>query len=927
MSSLFKHTLVVVFFSITAINALGQNLKNEVKGALQDSTGEQIIAATVKLYNGQDTLYAISDADGAFTFNNVKFNRFGLSITTIGFKKKTLSKTFSPNQQVLDLGVIRLETSSQVLREVSIDGTPLITVKEDTLEYQAKDYTVREGDVTEELLKKMDGIEVDPDGNITAQGEEIQRVRINGKDFFGGDVKTATKNLPADVIEKIQIIDDYGEMANLTGNRTGDAEKVLNIEIAPEKNTGTFGNIAFGGGTEDRYQALGMYNYYMGDRQLSVLANLNNTNANLFDFGITGGGSRRGRGNRGGGGGGNRNGLTNSTSVGFNYRDAFLNEKLTTYGSYSYSHNNNNTLSEAYNQYWYPGEEVLNTKNTDNESVDFDHRLEWEFEYKPDDVNFFRLSPSFSYSSKDRTGFESAQYNLNSAIQNSSITNNTNSSTAPNLGISGLFNHRFNDKGRNLFVNFSLRNSASEEDREEIVNTLVYTGEDLDSTYRHQIIDLNNKRWNGGVSLSYTEPLGEFSRVELRYNYDFANYDNKRQVDSLLEDGTSLPNIAQSNIYDYSFITHEVSLSYRYRTETINYSIGASAEPNILKANTIINGQPVDIQRKGINFAPLARFEYKFSRTKRLSFAYNGRSNEPGFSQLQPITNSANPQYPVTGNPNLDAEFSHNVRLRYSNFNRESGNSLFASIRGSMTNDKIVTNRTSSTDPELGLIQSTTYLNTDGFFNVQGNYYYSKPIADRKYVFSINGRATFNNNISFTDSQKNTARNWVLSQGLRVQINPKEWLEITPGLRYSYNTTRNSTNDRGNTNISTWSYNFRSKIYFTPTLFWSTDLRKMTNRGYSQSLRANPFIINTYVEKQFFKGKQGSIRLSAFDLLDEGTSISRTVTENSSLDSRSNQLSRYFMLGIAYRFQKFAGGSGGAPPEMNRRGGRMRGRF
>src|SRR5690606_15362544 len=138
-------------------------------------------------------------------------------------------------------------------------------------------------------------------------------------------------------------------------------------------------------------------------------------------------------------------------------------------------------------------------------------------------------------------------------------------STAPNLGISGLFNHRFNDRGRNLFFNFSLRNSASEQDREEIVNTLVYTGENLDSAYRHQVIDLNNKRWNGGASISYTEPIGEFSRLELEYDYDFAKYDNKRAVDSLLRDGTSIPNLEQSNTYDYTFTTHEISLSYRYR--------------------------------------------------------------------------------------------------------------------------------------------------------------------------------------------------------------------------------------------------------------------------------------------------------------------------------------------------------------------------
>lgn len=923
MSLFSKSLFTAVSLTLCCLFSTAQIIKREVKGNLRDSTGESVIAATIKLYSGKDTLYTISDAEGAFEFANVKFDEFSLSITNLGYKTKVIQRKFAQEDRSMDLGTLNLELSSQILQEVAIDGTPLITVKEDTLEYQAKDYTIREGDVTEELLKKMDGIEVDKDGNIKAQGEEIKRVRINGKDFFGGDVKTATKNLPADVIEKIQIIDDYGEMANITGNRTGDAEKVLNIEIAPEKNTGTFGNVALGGGTEERYQAMGMYNYYMGDQQLSVLGNLNNTNASLFDFNISGGGSRRGRGSRGGGGGGGGgSGLTNSSSIGLNYRDAFFEEKLTTYGSYSYSYNDNNTISESYNEYWYPGQEILNTKNVLNDRLSTNHRLEWEFEYKPDDVNFFKLSPSFSYSKNTQTGAESAQFELNDTLQNNSLTDNYNFSTAPNLGISGLFNHRFNDRGRNLFFNFSLRNSASEQDREEIVNTLVYTGENLDSAYRHQVIDLNNKRWNGGASISYTEPIGEFSRLELEYDYDFAKYDNKRAVDSLLRDGTSIPNLEQSNTYDYTFTTHEISLSYRYRTETINYSIGASAEPTLLDASTVINGQPVNIRRKGLNFAPLARFEYRFSRTKRFSFTYHGRSNEPSFSQLQPITNSSNPQFPVTGNPNLDPEFSHNVRLRFNNFDRESGNSLFASVQASMTKDKIVTNRESTVDPELGIIQATSYLNTDGFFTVNGSYHYSKPLADRKYVFSVNGSAHFNNNISFTDNQKNTARNWVLSQGLNMQINPQEWLEIMPGIRYSYNTTQNSTNSRGNTQVSSWSLYLNSKVYFTPTLFWGTDLRKMTNRGYSRSLAADPFIINTYVEKQFFKGKQGSLRLSGFDLLNQRTSISRTVTENSSLDSRTNQLARYFMLSVSYRFQKFAGGS--APTGPDRGGRRMR---
>src|SRR5690606_28899691 len=212
-------------------------------------------------------------------------------------------------------------------------------------------------------------------------------------------------------------------------------------------------------------------------------------------------------------------------------------------------------------------------------------------------------------------------------------------------------------------------------------------------------------------------------------------------------------------------------------------------------------------------------------------------------------------------------------------------------------------------DPVNGIVQATTFLNTDGFFNTMGFYSYSKPFLDRKYVVSLNGSANFNNNISYINSEENIARNWVLSQGLSIRINPKEWLEVNPGLRYSYNTTKNSLNGRNNTNINTWSMNMDSRVYFIPTLVWGLDVSKLSNSGYAQSVDANPFIINTYLEKQFLQGNRGAIRLQAFDLLNEQVNISRTVTENSIIDSRSNRLARYFMLTLSYRFQKFAGGS------------------
>lgn len=901
-----------------------------VRGTLQDSTGQSVISASIKLTSTTDELTTSSNSEGEFLFNQVKGDKFTITVTSLGYETKVLPSQFTEGSTNLDLGKIIINESSQLLQAVNIDGTPLIVVKEDTLEYRASNYQLKDGAITEDLLKKLDGVEVDKNGNVTAQGQQITRVRINGKDFFGGDVQTATKNLPADVIEKIQIIDDYGDQANLTGNRTGDPDRILNIEIAPSKNKGDFGQFRAGGGTEERYQATAMYNSFADTRQFSALANLNNVNASLFDFNTQGGGARRGPsggGGFGGGGfGGGQSGLTNTSSIGLNYRKSFMDDKLTTYGSYSYSYNDNNTFSNSSNQYTYPGQEIFNQDITNQGTIRNNHRLDWNLEYQPNANNYFKFSPSFSYSGSEASTIQSSQFSTNDELTNSVARNNTNNTTTPNIGFSGLFNRRLNDNGRNIFMNFSLNSASSESDRDEIVDTHIYDVTPSNE-YQRQLIDLTNKRLNGGASISYIEPLGENSNLEAEYTYDFSNYDNNRIANSVGTDGDITYNPLLSNIYDYSFIKTNINLNYRYRTSKVNYTIGASAQPSTLRGNTTdTDGTEINFERKATNFAPVARFEYIFSNSKRLSFTYNGRPNEPGYSQLQPVRDISNPQFPVVGNPELAAEFSHNLNLRYNNFDLASGSSLFGMLMATFTNDKVVSNRMQSMDPVNGLVQETSYLNANGYYTARGFYNYSKPFLKRKYVISINGSANFNNNISFANNEENIAKNWVLSQGLNIKITPNEWLDVTPGVRYSYNTTQNSLSNRNNSNINTWSFDINSRVYFVPTLLWGFDLSKMSNTGYAQSVDANPLIINTYIEKQFLSDNRGTIRLQAYDLLNQQVNISRSITENSQIDSRTNRLARYFMLTLSYKFQKFAGGST-APTNQQGPGGRPQGNF
>jgi hypothetical protein len=238
---------------------------------------------------------------------------------------------------------------------------------------------------------------------------------------------------------------------------------------------------------------------------------------------------------------------------------------------------------------------------------------------------------------------------------------------------------------------------------------------------------------------------------------------------------------------------------------------------------------------------------------------------------------------------------------------------LFANISYNFTRDKIVTSVTNyplANDPTV--LQNTTYTNADGFYTLNGFYAFSKPFQDKKYVVRLRGSAFYNNNISFVDNLSNTGKNLILSQRLGFQINPTEWLDIEPSGTYTYNKNNNTINTRANTEVNSWTTSLDSKIYFLKTWVWGTSLDKTFNSGYN-SISTNPFIINTYLEKQFFKGKKGSLKLQAFDLLDQSTSLSYTATSTSTILSQSNRLSRYFMLSFTFNISKFAGSNTTVP--------------
>lgn len=892
--------LFCFFLLLISENVFAQN-SYQVQGTVADTAGVPLIGTIVKLVTTTDSLTTATDNNGLYRFSNVKAASFRLSVRLIGFNEYTNLYQFSSNIKMIKVPPIQLKEMLRQLKAVNIVDVNPITMKEDTVEYKASAYKVREGSPVEDLVKKLPGLTVDKDGAITAQGKPVTRVRVNGKDYFGGDVQTATQNLPADIVENIQIIDDYGDQANMTGIKSGEPEKIINITIQKNKNKGYFGQGTVAVGSEGRFAGRVAANNFKDAQQISVLGSVNNTNSNLFNFGT----NASGGGGNGGGRGGSGNGITTATSLGLNYRNDF-GKKITVFGSYSYSKRDNNTISTSLEQRSFQDYSQFNNDNGQDITQNGNHRFNLNLEYKADTANYFKLIPNISYSNSGATSTDLIQ---SFKPKVASLQNNYSQSnaTSPDAGANLLYVHKFHKRGRNLTLNASIDHSSRDQSRDvnNNTNTRDSTGT-LPTDYvqlQNQQIDNNNQNTRTTARATYMEPVNKVSFIELSYAYNNSFTQSLRNTNDL-NPVTGFPtlNTNLSNNYNYNFITNRVGLSLRVIQKKYNYTVGLVAQPGQLTGESV--GKNIRTRNSFFQVIPNARFVYNFSRSHTFTLNYGGSSSEPSFNQLQPIRDSSNLQNIIVGNPYLKAALTNRLSLQYNQFDIASGNSLFTNISFNETQNQIVTNRISARN-STG--QEINYLNTNGFYNITGFYAFSKPFAKRKYTVTVNGNANYNNNISYTNSQENVGRNWVLSQGARFRLDLENITDADFNATYSYNTTRYSIATTPSSNAKTLVLGVNGRTFFLKDWTLGYDFTKTINNGYSSTIKANPTILSTYIERRFLKKEMGALRIQGFDLFNQNTGISRSVTANSIVDSRNNRLGRYYLLSFTYRIQKFAG--------------------
>jgi hypothetical protein len=877
INAAFVFVCLFIFCFNSAVKA--QSARN-LKGLVRDTTNLGLPGANVRLIAGKDTLTTTTDSAGVFKFANIRLNKISVVVKSLGFV--AVSKVFVLDGKAVQvLPDLILKTELRQLDEVVVKArlNPVKLMK-DTVEYNAAAFTVKLNDLLGDLLKQLPGVEVDKEGNVVTEGKTLTKLRVNGKDFFTSNVKDFLAQLPADAIAKLQVIDDYGDKANFTGIKKGEPQKMLNLVLKPNRGSGKFGIANASAGTNDRY-ALSMNGHvFEGDRQVRINANASNTS--------------------------NGAGINTAATLGGSYRNK-IGKNLTLSGNYNYGYNSLENLRESYTEtinsigttYTQANTKSLNKGNNHN----FD--LSLQSEKKENFLNIGlrgSLNNNLSNSLYDARQTGVSRQNLNTL---STAHHNT-----PNLNTEINFSHKLKKEGRIISGGITGgRTTAKNEENQN--NQIGYFDQESEllvkDSVRIQLVDTYNRNLNLTANFTYTEPLhkGKDTLVSrsLDFSYDFGiNHTSNILETSIRNDLGIFKRLdTLSNQYNSSFIKQALGINYRYDSEKLNYSIGISAQPNLLTG--AYEGRSDKIRRMGFNMAPVTRLSYIISRRNTLNFYYNGNGSTPNFNQLQPVPDTRNLQNIIIGNPDLKAAFNHSLNLNYRHTSAANGSSIQFGLRGSVVQDQVVANTILIRDTLNSFRQETRYLNTNGNYTVGGNYMFAFPLGAKKMNLELKGSMGYDHRIAFSDLAENISEGININQGLGFRMNQK-WLMLNTHANYNYKSNVYSLASSRSNKVQTWLFDLDARVFILKSLNCGATTSKTINQGYSFA-QANPLLLGGFVEKTFFKDQKASMRLQGNDLLNQGNNLSRTVTDNSIRESKNNQVTRYFLLTCIWRLNKF----------------------
>lgn len=926
--------LILVLFSVTTTYA------GNIFGRVVDSEKEPLIQASVKLLAAKDSAYVKGGAtneQGRFRINNVKSGKYILQATYVGYEPTYKNITVGADN--LRVGEIVMNESSIMLKETTVIGvkTP-IKVMEDTVEYNADTYKTQPNAVVEDLLKRMSGVEVSSDGKITAHGKEVTKILVDGKEFFSDDPTVASKNLPANMIDKLQVIDRKSDLARLTGVDDGEDETVINLTVKKGMKNGWFGTVDAGYGTDNRYKGIFNVNRFWNDNQITFLGNFNNVNEMGFADG--GGNFRRFGGN---------NGINTSQAFGVNF-NVGNKEIFRVGGDVMYSHSDRYNEQSTERQYLYT--DITSLANMDKLSRDNGHNIRASFrvQWNPDSSNTFEFRPNFRASFNDSWSKETSAtntigqgYNLDQTSQNLVNSNGT----SYNFGGSLVYNHKFKSRpGRSFSVQGRYQfSNVSEFERTLSINRNTYTYADsIDEDILDYAQYADNHTWNNMAQgrITWTEPLGNvknghFLTFAYRAQYRWNNADkytysapetvlNSIVANYLTDDSYSYKDLERlfygynfeendslTNIFRNEYFNQDIRVGYKKVSKAYTLDAGLSLVPTMQKSHNISNPDK-DIPESWVwNLAPFVRYRLKMSKSRSLNVNYMGRSSQPSMAQIQPVPDYSDPMNVVMGNPDLKPTFAHNVNVRFQDFNMEAQRSIM--LMGFVRyNQNSIVSKTSF-DPNTGG-RITEYTNENGVWNARLMNMISMPLRNKAFSFSNHLFGFYSATVGYNNSERNRSGSFMIGESFSFAWRP-DYFEFELRPSYNFQIVRNSVQKSSDRNVHTYGGTFNATYNAPFGLSINSEVTYSGTQGYSEGYDTDQWLWNASIGYSFLKGRAATISLKAFDILHEKENIRRNVTANYIDDTRYNTLTRYFMLNFTYKFNTF--GAGEQPKDRNER--------
>lgn len=959
-----KSVLTLLLLFIAMMMQAQQHL---ITGAIIDKgTNDPVEASTVQLLRADSTYIsgAISDENGLFSLQAPEDGSYLLKITSVGYKP-TVRRIMMTQGKDLAMGKININAEAIMLKAATVTAmAKKVVLKEDTFVYNSAAYRTPEGSTIEELVKRLPGAEVSDDGSIKINGKEVKKILVDGKEFMTGDTKTALKNLPTSIIDKIKAYDEKSDLAKVTGIDDGEEETVLDFGVKRGMNKGLIANMDLSMGTKQRYSERGMAAYFNDRNRLMLFASANNTN----DMGFPGGGGP-------GGWGFNKQGLNASKMVGLNYNYENK-DKLKMDASLRWNHSDGDISSTVASENFVSQNSSFSNSRAKNfsrsNSWDGRFRLEWT----PDTMTNIMFRPSFTIKSSDALARSlSAQFNADpyqitndpledaaraelgledvstsksllqqaGALVNLQSSSSISYSESENLRGMLQYNRRLSAMGRNITVRTDASYGKTDANSLSLTNAYMYlvdvaNGNETDhyNTYRYNVTPTRNYSYS--LQATYSEPLWRATFLQLSYKftykysktdrstYNFSDFSDEEanQWASITPEyrgwGNYLGTLRspldeyfdsdQSRFSEYKNYIHEMQLMMRFIRPKYNLSFGAMLQPQ--RSNFIYDymGQHIETTRNVTNFSPTLDFRYRFSKVSNLRVNYRGTTSQPSMTDLLDITDDSNPLNIKKGNPGLKPSFTHNFRLFYNDYIEKHQRALMTFVNFSMTRNSI-SDMVTYDDKTGG--RTTQPENINGNWNARGAFMFNTAI-DSAGVWNINTFTTlaYTNAVGYLSldgktSQKNTTKQTQVGERIAMGYR-NNWLEVNLNGTLNYNHARNKL--QASSNMNTWQFSYGPSI--TATMPWgmslSTDLSQSSRRGYSdKSMNTNELVWNAQLSQGFLRGKPLTVMIQFYDLLHQQSTLSRALTAMARTDTEYNSINSYAMLHVIYRLNIIGG--------------------